>query len=183
MASTPTPRMPWRRNSSSAAANIRSRGARSFDIARCSSSCLLDAHLTSMLLVSNIAMLPIGTTHKLLSELLLMRHNALRITSLAAAILTLAQGCAKPAPVASAPEVTVAPAVNRQVTDWDEFTGHFEAIHSVEVRPRVSGFIERVSFPEGATVSQGDVLLTIDPRPYEPYVARAAAPLDLSSHH
>ncbi len=136
-----------------------------------------------MLLVSNIAMLPIGTTPKLLSELLLMRHNALRITSLAAAILTLAQGCAKPAPVASAPEVTVAPAVNRQVTDWDEFTGHFEAIHSVEVRPRVSGFIERVSFPEGATVSQGDVLLTIDPRPYEADVARADAALEQARTH
>src|SRR5258708_4660942 len=130
MASTPTPRMPCRRNSSSAAANIRSGGARTFDIARCSSSCLLDAHLTPMLLVSNISMLPIGTTPKLLTEFLLMRHNALRITSLVAAILTLAQGCAKPAPIQSAPEVTVAPAVDRQVTEWDEFTGHFEAIHS-----------------------------------------------------
>jgi multidrug efflux system membrane fusion protein len=77
-----------------------------------------------------------------------------------------------------APEVTVAAVIDRDVTDWDEFTGHFEAVQTVEVRPRVSGFIQHVSFPEGATVKQGDVLLTIDPRPYEAEVARAEAMLE-----
>jgi RND family efflux transporter MFP subunit len=76
-----------------------------------------------------------------------------------------------------APQVTVAPAIERTVTDWDEFTGHFEAINSVEVRPRVGGFIQRVAFVEGATVHQGDVLFVIDPRPYQAEVARAEAVL------
>jgi RND family efflux transporter MFP subunit len=89
-----------------------------------------------------------------------------------------AAACSTPKPVASAPEVSVAPAISREITDWDEFTGHFEAVQSVEVRPRVSGFIQHVSFPEGGTVQQGDVLLTIDPRPYEAEVARAEAVLE-----
>jgi RND family efflux transporter MFP subunit len=74
--------------------------------------------------------------------------------------------------------VTVAPAVQREVADWDEFTGHFEAVDAVEVRPRVSGFLQRVAFTEGAMVRKGDVLFTIDPRPYEAQVARAEAELE-----
>jgi RND family efflux transporter MFP subunit len=73
------------------------------------------------------------------------------------------------------PQVTVAPAVTREVADWDEFTGHFEPVNAVEVRPRVSGFVQRVSFAEGATVRQGDALFVIDQRPYEADVARAEA--------
>jgi RND family efflux transporter MFP subunit len=76
-----------------------------------------------------------------------------------------------------APQVTVAPAVERVVADWDEFTGHFEAVNSVEVRPRVGGFVQRVAFTEGATVHQGDVLFLIDQRPYQAEVARAEAVL------
>jgi RND family efflux transporter MFP subunit len=73
------------------------------------------------------------------------------------------------------PQVTVAPAVERVVADWDEFTGHFEAVNSVEVRPRVGGFLQRVGFVEGSTVHQGDVLFVIDQRPYEAEVARTEA--------
>jgi multidrug efflux system membrane fusion protein len=76
-----------------------------------------------------------------------------------------------------APEVTVAPAVQRVVADWDDFSGHFEPVNSVEVRPRVGGFVQRVAFTEGATVHQGDVLFVIDPRPYEAEVSRAEAVL------
>ena len=75
------------------------------------------------------------------------------------------------------PQVTVAPAIERVVTDWDEFTGHFEAVNSVEVRPRVGGFVQRVGFTEGATVHQGDVLFVIDQRPYQAEVSRAEAVL------
>lgn len=111
-----------------------------------------------------------------------MSHHAHRGTSVAAAfVLAIAlvfAACSKPQPVAATPEVTVASAVDQRVTDWNEFTGHFEAIQSVEVRPRVSGFVQRVSFPEGAFVRQGDVLLTIDPRPYEAEVAKADAELE-----
>src|SRR5262245_4769422 len=108
-----------------------------------------------------------------------MSHITSRRTSVIAVIAAmLAASCSKPKPAMPAPEVTVAPAIDRDVTDWDEFTGHFEAVQTVEVRPRVSGFIQHVSFPEGATVKRGDVLLTIDPRPYEAEVARAEAMLE-----
>ena len=76
-----------------------------------------------------------------------------------------------------APQVTVAPAIERVVADWDEFTGHFEAVNSVEVRPRVGGLVERVGFVEGALVRQGDVLFVIDARPFQAEVARAEAVL------
>src|SRR5204862_7907651 len=88
-----------------------------------------------------------------------------------------ASACSKNAPQMPAPQVTVAPAIERTVADWDEFTGHFEAVNSVEVRPRVGGFVQRVAFTEGATVHQGDVLFVIDQRPYEAEVARAEAVL------
>src|ERR1700693_4771623 len=83
----------------------------------------------------------------------------------AAAILVVGtSGCRKEPPPMQAPQVTVAPAVERTVADWDEFTGHFEAVNSVEIRPRVGGFVERVGFVEGAMVHQGDVLFVIDTR-------------------
>ena len=96
--------------------------------------------------------------------------------ALAVVVLT-ASGCSKEQPSMQAPQVTVAPAVERVVADWDEFTGHFEAVNSVDVRPRVGGFIERVGFVEGAIVHQGDVLFVIDQRPYQAEVARAEAVL------
>ncbi len=95
----------------------------------------------------------------------------------AAAVFTLCAACRKDAPQMQAPQVTVAPAIERTVTDWDEFTGHFEAVNSVEVRPRVGGFIQRVAFTEGASVHQGDPLFVIDPRPYQAEVARLEAVL------
>ena len=95
----------------------------------------------------------------------------------AAAAVFVVAGCHKDAPPMQAPQVTVAPAIQRVVGDWDEFTGHFEAVNSVEVRPRVGGFVQRVGFVEGATVHQGDVLFVIDPRPYQAEVSRAEAVL------
>ena len=89
----------------------------------------------------------------------------------------LGSGCEKAQSAPPPPQVTVAPAITRTVSDEDEFTGHFESVNSVEVRPRVGGFVERVAFTEGAIVHQGDVLFTIDARPYEAEVARAEAAL------
>src|SRR5436309_5385870 len=63
------------------------------------------------------------------------------------------------------PQVTVAAAVSRKVTEFDEFTGRFEAVERVEVRPRVSGYISSVNFKDGSEVKKGDVLFVIDPRP------------------
>ena len=95
----------------------------------------------------------------------------------AAAVFTLCAACRKDQPPMQPPQVTVAPAIERTVADWDEFTGHFEAVNSVEVRPRVGGFIQRVAFTEGATVRQGDVLFVIDPRPFQAEVSRLEAVL------
>src|ERR1700694_2812872 len=95
----------------------------------------------------------------------------------AAIFVVSASGCHKDPPPMQAPQVTVAPAIERVVADWDEFTGHFEAVNSVEVRPRVGGFLQRVGFVHGAVVHQRDVLFGIDQRPYEAEVARAEAVL------
>lgn len=83
-----------------------------------------------------------------------------------------------PAPAPGAPPVSVAAVVKREVEDWDEFTGRFEAVEKVDLRPRVSGYIQRVALQEGREVRQGDVLFVIDPRPYEAVLARAQAELE-----
>lgn len=106
-----------------------------------------------------------------------MRSISLPITAgLAAAALA---ACGKPAPPPpmQAPPVTVAAAISREISDYDEFTGRVAPVNQVEVRPRVSGYVRRVAFREGAEVRQGDVLFEIDPRPYQDEVARAAAEL------
>ncbi len=87
--------------------------------------------------------------------------------------------CGDPAPPAPpAPAVTVAPVLERDVTEWDDFTGRFEAVDAVEIRPRVSGYIGRVRFAEGKEVRKGEVLFEIDPRPYQADLARAQAELE-----
>jgi RND family efflux transporter MFP subunit len=75
------------------------------------------------------------------------------------------------------PSVTVALPVKRTVTDWDEFTGRFEAIQEVQVRARVGGFINSVEFKDGAIVHAGDLLYVIDPRPFEAIVLQAEGQL------
>ena len=85
-----------------------------------------------------------------------------------------AQAAAAPPP----PQVDVAQVVARQVTEFDEFTGRFEAIQRVEIRPRVSGYISSVNFTEGREVKKGDVLFVIDPRPYEATYKHDKALLD-----
>jgi RND family efflux transporter MFP subunit len=64
----------------------------------------------------------------------------------------------------TAPSVTVAPVEQREIIEWDEFTGRTEPVESVEVRPRVSGYIQAVRFQSGQLVKEGDVLFVIDPR-------------------
>ena len=86
--------------------------------------------------------------------------------------------CSKPVPQQPPTQVTVAPAIGKEITDWDEFTGHFESVDAVEIRPRVSGFVQRVAFTEGAIVRRGEPLFYIDARPYQADVDRAAANLE-----
>lgn len=73
------------------------------------------------------------------------------------------------------PAVTVATPVIREVIDWDEFTGRLASPETVEIRSRVSGYLDKVHFKEGAEVEEGELLFTIDPRPYEAIVQRMEA--------
>ena len=77
----------------------------------------------------------------------------------------------------AAPGVSVASVIERPVTEWDEFSGRVQAIEHVEVRPRVSGTIDVIHFREGQMVRAGELLFTIDPRPYQAELARAEAAL------
>jgi multidrug efflux system membrane fusion protein len=84
-------------------------------------------------------------------------------------------GCGdKPAPqAAAAPPVTVAQPIKHTVTDWDEFTGRFDAVEEVQVRARVGGFVTSVEFRDGAFVKAGDLLYVIDPRPFDAVAEQA----------
>lgn len=85
-------------------------------------------------------------------------------------------GCGdKPPPqaAAAAPPVTVAQPTKRTVTDWDEFTGRFEAVEEVQVRARVGGFVTSVEFRDGDMVHTGDLLYLIDSRPFEAVAEQA----------
>src|SRR3954447_18669380 len=83
--------------------------------------------------------------------------------------IALPGGGDKPPPPAAAapPTVTVAQPTKRTVTDWDEFTGRFDAVEEVQVRARVTGFVTSVEFQDGAVVKAGDLLYVIDSRAYE----------------
>lgn len=71
--------------------------------------------------------------------------------------------------------VSVAKVIERPVTEWDEFSGRVQAIDHVEVRPQISGIIEQLHFSDGQLVKKGDLLFTIDPRPFQAALAQAQA--------
>ena len=75
-------------------------------------------------------------------------------------------GCGKTTavPEAPTPSVMVAPALQKEIVEWAEFTGRVEPVESVEIRPRVSGYIQKVEFQSGQLVKKGDILFVIDPR-------------------
>ncbi|RYF60201.1 MAG: efflux RND transporter periplasmic adaptor subunit [Comamonadaceae bacterium] len=96
---------------------------------------------------------------------------------LAIAIAGCSSEASEPAAAPPAPTVSAAEVVVRDIVQWDEFNGRIEAVDSVELRPRVSGYIEKVNYREGQTVREGDVLFEIDPRTYKAAYARAQADL------
>ncbi|MFZ0553569.1 MAG: efflux RND transporter periplasmic adaptor subunit [Steroidobacteraceae bacterium] len=119
-----------------------------------------------------------------------MRNRSITFASLAplaiaaiAAVVTLsgcsgdaaAQHAAVPPP---APQVTVARVISRTVTDSETFSGRFDAVNHVDIRPRVSGYISSVNFVDGSVVRKGQLLFVIDPRPYQADYQRAEADLD-----
>src|SRR5205814_4528193 len=88
--------------------------------------------------------------------------------SLAAArVLTGCGSAPPPPPPPPPPAVTVSRPLEREVIEWDEFTGRLDAVESVEVRARVSGLIEAAPFKEGSNVKKGDLLFVIDVRPFK----------------
>ncbi|MCH7338312.1 efflux RND transporter periplasmic adaptor subunit [Acinetobacter higginsii] len=87
---------------------------------------------------------------------------------------------AKATPTTSAPPATtvdVASVISQTITDWQEYSGRLEAIDQVDVRPQVSGKLIAVHFKDGSLVNKGDLLFTIDPRPFEAELNRAKAQL------
>jgi RND family efflux transporter MFP subunit len=102
------------------------------------------------------------------------------LTLSTAAMFAVVAGCtpsaAQPAP--QAPPVTVAPVEQKEIVEWDEFTGRIEPVDSVEVRPRVSGYIQEVKFQSGQLVKKGDVLFVIDPRWHQAEYDRRRAELE-----
>jgi RND family efflux transporter MFP subunit len=75
------------------------------------------------------------------------------------------------------PPVTIAQPLVKRIVEWDEFTGRFEAVEMVEIRSRVSGYLESVHFRDGEIVEKGQLLFVIDPRPFQAAVERARAEL------
>lgn len=75
------------------------------------------------------------------------------------------------------PSVTVLAPLQQEIQEWDEFTGRIDAIETVEIRPRVSGYLDQVHFKSGQIVKKGDLLFTIDPRPFQAVLDRADAEL------
>jgi RND family efflux transporter MFP subunit len=78
------------------------------------------------------------------------------------------------------PVVTVSRPLLREITEWDEYTGRFDAVEAVEVRARVAGYLTEVHFKDGQTVKQGDLLFVIDSRPFERALDQARAELALA---
>jgi multidrug efflux system membrane fusion protein len=105
-------------------------------------------------------------------------QRLLRSIPLALAGLLLAGTAFAQAPGGPPPAVTVAKPVVKEVVEYDEFTGRFEATESVDVRARVSGYLEKISFQDGTLVRKGDPLFLIDRRPYKAALDQAAATLE-----
>jgi RND family efflux transporter MFP subunit len=107
-------------------------------------------------------------------------HSFCDLRPLIVLLAVVLSGCGDKPPqpaAAGPPPVTVAQPTKRTVTDWDEFTGRFEAVEEVQVRARVGGFVTSVEFRDGAFVNTGDLLYVIDSRPFEAVAEQAEGQL------
>jgi multidrug efflux system membrane fusion protein len=107
-----------------------------------------------------------------------LRTSAPILASIGAAVLAAcSHSQAHPGSNAASPQpaVTVAQVISRPLRHWDELTGELQAVNTVDVRPRVSGFIDSVHFTEGARVGKGQLLFLIDPRPFQIEIDRLSA--------
>jgi RND family efflux transporter MFP subunit len=113
---------------------------------------------------------------------MLLMLRRLAASAIPAIILAGLAGCDKPQQQQAAapppPQVTVANPVKKLVADYDEYVGRFVAIDSVEVRARVSGYLDSIHFKDGQMVKKGDLLFTIDRRPFEAALEQAKATVE-----
>jgi RND family efflux transporter MFP subunit len=114
---------------------------------------------------------------RVISSILLMRGVGKIVLMGALATLVASCGESQKPPAPPPPAVTVAKPVKRTVTDFDEYVGRFTAVNSVEVRARVSGYLDGVHFKDGQIVKQGDLLFTVDKRPFQNTLDQARANL------
>jgi len=114
---------------------------------------------------------------RLISSFSLMRGARLFVVPLS--LTTLVASCGEPKQQGGPPPpaVTVATPAKRTVFDYDEYVGRFAAINAVEVRARVSGYLDKLHFKDGQLVKQGDLLFTIDKRPFQNTLDQARANL------
>jgi RND family efflux transporter MFP subunit len=94
---------------------------------------------------------------------------------LLAVVMTIAGlgGCAKKTSPPPPPTVYVSKPLQRTIVDWDDYVGRFEAINSVDIRPRVTGYLQSIAFRDGQMVRKGQLLFVIDPRPYQAALTQA----------
>ena len=95
-------------------------------------------------------------------------------------LVSLLSACERSSPTAAPPPpptVTIAQPIQKEVMEWDEYSGWLEATQTVEVRARVSGYLDKVLFKDGAKVKKGDLLFVIDPRPFQAELDRVEAEL------
>ncbi len=104
-----------------------------------------------------------------------MSFRSAFLAAAGAAAIVVGPAVAQAPPGAPPPPVTVAKPVVKEIVERDEYTGRFEAVDQVEVRARVSGYLERVAFTDGAIVNKGDLLFVIDRRPYKATLDQAEA--------
>lgn len=104
-----------------------------------------------------------------------LNHLRFPLAAIALVVMTACGRAPEVAQAPAAPQVSVAKVLEQPINEWDEFTGRLEAPETVEVRPRVSGQIDKVAFTEGALVKKGDLLFQIDPRPFQAEVNRLDA--------
>jgi membrane fusion protein, multidrug efflux system len=103
----------------------------------------------------------------------------LGLAAIAVVVLYSSVGHSRAKPLAATPaalaQVTVAEVIHRPLREWQEFSGRLQAVNAVDVHPRVSGYIDRVAFTDGARVKKGQLLFQIDPRPFQAEVERLVA--------
>ena len=103
----------------------------------------------------------------------------LGLVAIAAFLLYSSAGHSRAKPQAAVgtalPQVQVAEVIHRPLREWEEFSGRLQAVNTVDVRPRVSGYVDRVAFTDGARVKKGQLLFQIDPRPFQAEVDRLVA--------